>query len=289
MHFVYPLRSGRGRPGTVPLALAALAFVVPAAADGATGGASPGGSGDGRLQGTFTMDGRVTVAHNVRGEHAGQPVRRAWTFGSTCASGACPTVSLRRQRGSRSADRLTLRRRSPGLYSGQGVFYQALVCHRRRYPRGGRVPFTVTVRVTATRTVQDVPFATAVRATYVNRRRENLTRCSGLLGHDSARYTGAVRAVPAPPQASFTSRQEAPASPIVEFADTSKPGAAGGALTGRRWSFGDPSSGAANSSTSAKPSHRFSGPGSYTVSLRVRDANGLVSTITHDVTVPAAP
>ena len=62
------------------------------------------------------------------------------------------------------------------------------------------------------------------------------------------------------------------------------------AVTGWSWSFGDPAS-SDNSSTAQNPSHTFSAAGSYTVSLTVRDAEGLTSTKTNTVTVtaPAPP
>lgn len=40
------------------------------------------------------------------------------------------------------------------------------------------------------------------------------------------------------------------------------------------WSFGDPASGAANTSTAENPTHAFSAPGDYNVNLLVRFANG---------------
>ena len=39
--------------------------------------------------------------------------------------------------------------------------------------------------------------------------------------------------------------------------------------TGFSWDFGDPSSGTNNMATTANPSHTFSGPGKYTVTLTV--------------------
>jgi len=249
--------------------------------------ADPGTSPDGRLQGSFVLDGRVTVAHNVRGERAGQRLRRRWSFNSTCASGPCDTVDLRRGRSSGAADEVTLTRRDVGLYSGSGVFYQALSCHHRRYKRGGRVPFVIRVRVARTATVQGTAFATAISATYVNARRQNLTRCSGFIGHDAARYTGPREgALPSPPVADFTAARESePDSRTYRFADTSRPGQGNASVVARQWSFGDPASGEANSSIASSPSHTFSTPGTYTVTLTVRDANGLTSTVARDVTV----
>lgn len=247
---------------------------------------APPTADDGRLQGSFVLYGRVTVAHNVRGEPAGHRLMRRWSFTSSCAAGPCDTVSVRRARSGSAADRLTLTRRSPGLYSGPGVFYQALSCHHRRYPHGGRVPYVITVRVASTATVQGAPFATAIRATYVNARRENLTRCSGFLGHDAARYAGPREgALPGPPAGNFAAVQEsAPNSSTYDFTDTSTADEGNAPLVARQWSFGDPASGDANSSTATNPSHTFTVPGTYTVTLTVRDANGLTSTVSHDVT-----
>jgi len=55
----------------------------------------------------------------------------------------------------------------------------------------------------------------------------------------------------------------------VQFTDLTQPPASQWS-----WNFGDPASGGANASTSANPSHDFSGPGSYSVSLAVTTANG---------------
>jgi len=53
---------------------------------------------------------------------------------------------------------------------------------------------------------------------------------------------------------------------------------ADGLIAGYSWNFGDPGSGAANTSTLANPTHTFSGaPGNYTVTLTVTDNQGNVS------------
>jgi hypothetical protein len=162
-------------------ALAALAVLLAAAgsAPAAAGQATP------QLQGTFQMSGTVTVAHNVRGEHVGDPVVRTWTFTPQCPTSPCSTVQLVRQRAT-GTDTLTLRQTGPETYAGTGSFYAPLRCTRRLYPRGQLVPFKIRLRVTAiTGTV-----ASAISAAYVNRSRTNLTPCIGVLGHDAARYTG---------------------------------------------------------------------------------------------------
>jgi PKD repeat protein len=55
------------------------------------------------------------------------------------------------------------------------------------------------------------------------------------------------------------------------------------------WNFGDPNSGAANTSTETHPSHEFSAPGVYTVTLTVRDSDGATATISKQVTVNGPP
>jgi hypothetical protein len=133
-----------------------------------------------QLQGTFLMTGTVTVADNVRGEHVGQVVQRTWTFTPLCPTLPCGTVQLVRQRRT-GLDALTLHETYPGSYTGAGRYYAPLRCAGRIYRPGQEVPFTITVQVTDTGQLS---------ATYVNRSRINLTPCIGVLGHDSARYTG---------------------------------------------------------------------------------------------------
>ncbi|MBL7747469.1 MAG: gliding motility-associated C-terminal domain-containing protein, partial [Chitinophagaceae bacterium] len=58
---------------------------------------------------------------------------------------------------------------------------------------------------------------------------------------------------------------------------TIPPGA--GTITGWTWNFGDPASGAANTSTLQNPTHLFSGWGTYTVTLSVTTSNGCRSTL----------
>lgn len=55
--------------------------------------------------------------------------------------------------------------------------------------------------------------------------------------------------------------------------------AGAGSITGWTWNFGDPASGAANTSTAQNPTHIFSGWGNYTVTLSVTTSNGCRSTV----------
>ena len=76
-----------------------------------------------------------------------------------------------------------------GLKPGAGLF-APLRCAGRTYRHGERVPFTITVRITAAASVNGVIVATRLRATYVNRTRINLTPCVVAPGHDAATYRG---------------------------------------------------------------------------------------------------
>jgi hypothetical protein len=140
-----------------------------------------------QLQGAFQMSGKVTVAHHVRGERVGQVVQRTWTFTPECTTGPCAAVRLVRSRAS-GADTLTLTLQATAseTYAGAGVFYAPLRCAGQVYPQGEKIPFRITVRVTATTGTK----ATAISARYVNRSRTNLTPCIGVLGHDAAHYVG---------------------------------------------------------------------------------------------------
>jgi gliding motility-associated-like protein len=53
------------------------------------------------------------------------------------------------------------------------------------------------------------------------------------------------------------------------------------------WNFGDPGSGANNTSSQVDPVHNFSGPGTYNVTLTVTTSRGCVNTVTIPVNVPA--
>jgi hypothetical protein len=151
-----------------------------------------------RLQGQFLLEGKVTKAKHIPGEHVGQVVSRTWTFNPTCPAGACDQVQLVRARVS-GTDTLVLSRRRPGYYVGVGTFFAPLRCGTRVYPLGAAVPFTVTVTVTASLAGPDGLIASRVNATYVNRSRRNRTPCVGVLGHDAATYHGHLLLGPPPP------------------------------------------------------------------------------------------
>jgi PKD repeat protein len=223
------------------------------------------------------MSGKVTRADGVRGERKGQKLTRRWTFTSSCASGACSSVALRRERSNKQFDKLTLKR-SGSSYSGSGKFYVRLKCNGRTYNRGGIAYYTIRVSATKTRTVQSTAFATRVSASYNNTKRVNTTPCGGSIGRDAGTYSG-THAAPAPPTAAFEfANGSDPRS--VDFADHSTR-SNDVRFVSWSWDFGDSSAKA----TKKNPSHTYATPGTYEVTLTVRDSNGLTSKATNPVTV----
>jgi gliding motility-associated-like protein len=60
-------------------------------------------------------------------------------------------------------------------------------------------------------------------------------------------------------------------------------------VNGWLWNFGDPGSGPSNLSSQVNPSHTYSNPGNYTVTLTVTSSNGCTHTTQKDVTIYAKP
>lgn len=87
---------------------------------------------------------------------------------------------------------------------------------------------------------------------------------------------------PGPPQADFSETEDQANPATFNFQDQSTSGYGGAAIVSWQWNFGDPGS-PQNSSTAKNPSHTFSAPGTYTVTLTVTDANGYRSTRQHQV------
>lgn len=74
----------------------------------------------------------------------------------------------------------------------------------------------------------------------------------------------------------------------IQFTDASVPNAA--SLTAWHWNFGDPASGVDSVSLLQNPVHLFSGPGTYTVSLYVRNLNSCFSLVyTETITIHPKP
>jgi hypothetical protein len=240
-----------------------------------------------RIVGTFVMTGHITTAVRVRGEQPGQTVVRHWRFiGQSCTPSACRRLLLRRQRSAGRYSSLVLSRAGTGVYAGRSRFYAGLKCRGRVYPRGLEVPYGITVTVTRTSVIQGISFASGLVATYTNLIRKDRTICPIGPSHDAADYTGVATPPPGPPTAAF-SDQLNPTTDTATFTDTSTPGAGGAPIVSISWQFGDPASGPLNTASTSSPSHHFTAPGTYQVTLTVTDANGLKSTATIRVAVPS--
>jgi hypothetical protein len=240
-----------------------------------------------RVQGTFSMRAKVTAAVNVRGERAGEVLRRRWVITSSdCRRNTCRRLHLDRQRSDHRHSRVTLLRTGAGRYTGRGAFEIALSCRGRVFPHGSRAVYSITMRVTAATTIGGVRFARRIAATYDNRERSDTTRCPLGPSHDAARYRGRVTShLPLAPRAGFSVLVN-PTTDIASFTDTSSPASD---RAHRRWDFGDPLSGASDRSTSRDPQHQFSAPGAYEVTLTETDHDGLSATATQIITIPGPP
>jgi hypothetical protein len=237
---------------------------------------------DARVAGTFTMFARVTQAVNVRGEHRGQLLQRTWTVRPQGCNGAvCARLVLDRQRSAGRRDTLTLFRIGRGVYAGHGAFDVPLRCRGVVYQQGAHAPYRIALHIRSAQVVQGIPFATSLKATYVNRFRQNKTPCRLGRSHDAARYRGTVQALPGAPAASFTATANGQS---VSFADTSQAGPGGSPIAARTWDFGD-----GTTSTDPAPTHAYAASGTYTVTLAVTDENGFGATTSQPVTVPAQP
>ncbi|KAA9340326.1 PKD domain-containing protein [Adhaeribacter soli] len=93
--------------------------------------------------------------------------------------------------------------------------------------------------------------------------------CSGILSGQAEDYTIRINPNPNPPVAQFTSNYASACDTIVRFTDQST-----NAPTSWAWDFGDPASGALNTSTLPNPVHIYHTPGTYTVTLVATNSNG---------------
>jgi gliding motility-associated-like protein len=92
------------------------------------------------------------------------------------------------------------------------------------------------------------------------------------------------------PTASFTVVTEKCANQEVDFTDASKANVDGKVITKWQWDFGDPASGALNTSTEQNPKHTFTTQGTYTVKLFVGAENGCMSDVSsQNITIYPLP
>ncbi len=87
--------------------------------------------------------------------------------------------------------------------------------------------------------------------------------------------TGTILVNPLPAR-NFTTNTPTCETRDIQFTDASVPNA--GVLNNWQWNFGDPASGAANTSALQNPTHNYVLPGTYNVSLTVTTDKGCVST-----------
>ncbi len=85
------------------------------------------------------------------------------------------------------------------------------------------------------------------------------------------------------PTAAFSASTVCPGNPTV-FTNTST-----GATGGYTWDFGEPSSGAANTSTATNPTHTYAGPGNYIATLSAMGTGTCVAVKTLTVVVSPVP
>ncbi|PDV97124.1 PKD domain-containing protein [Candidatus Chloroploca asiatica] len=98
-------------------------------------------------------------------------------------------------------------------------------------------------------------------------------------GQHTITRPNAITVTPPPPVAAFTATPTEGVAPlVVQFTDTST-----GTITARTWAFGD-----GGMSTAPNPAHRYTTPGSYTVTLTV-DGPGGQHTITRPNAITVTP
>ncbi len=89
---------------------------------------------------------------------------------------------------------------------------------------------------------------------------------------------------PDKPTAAFTASPLTGCAPLnVSFTDNSTPGC--NEVRSRLWNFGDPGSGALNTSTQSNPSHTFNNTGTYIVKLVITNCTGSKDSTTQTITV----
>lgn len=257
-------------------ALAAAASAVPAAA-----AVRP------RLEGRFAVNGVVTATKGYTGDHKGRQIRNntyIFTPSANCARFApCDRVKLTRKKKSGK----TVPRTPPVFKRTGGDTYSGRLISRRTVS-GCRLKdeTAITVRVTQSAQVGYALRATKIAVTFHERTVGETCRFNA---SQTAKYTGTRTDLPSAPKAQFDSQQSDTAERTLDFSDTSTDDHDHGHVTDWTWDFGDSSSGATNQSHATNPSHTFTSPGTYTVTLTVTDDQGLRSQVQKQVTVAAPP
>ena len=108
----------------------------------------------------------------------------------------------------------------------------------------------------------------------------------GAAGNPFTYYNDLWKYIPDKPTAAFTMSPTSGCAPlIVTFTNTSLQNCSD--IMNSSWDFGDPGSGAANTSVATSPTHTFATPGTYTIKLVVQNCFGIKDSITHNITTTA--
>jgi PKD repeat protein len=254
--------------------VAALAFAGPASA---------AGDPPSRLEGNFTMSGKVLRTKNIQGEKKGQKYTRTWKFTPSCATGPCQKVQLIRTLSNGSKDTVNLTWNGSAYISKRNLTV-AGNCNGKPVKKTDHALVKISATVTGTADRKGVPVSTKLDATFSG---DHKIACPGgakATASTASSLTGVRTDPPKPPVADFEfdppSGSVADGSNQISFFDASSD-PDGGKLASWQWSFGDGGTDAAQN-----PTHTFASPGTYSVTLTVVDADdGASSTISHDMQI----
>jgi len=228
--------------------------------------------------GHWELRGLVVSEHNLYDRSVGTVFHRSLRF-RTCGP-ACRTLSFETISG--SFERRTMRRQGR-YWIGTSSYKRA--CRDGSGSNTGRSRLKLRVTRSVTRDGQQLASALTgtFRATYTG-------DCDAA---DEAWEVTARRddlpPAPAPPTADFTVTPDtlsvASNTNTAFFEDESSDDEDSGRIAKRHWDFGDPASGAANTSNQVSPAHAYTTPGAYRVTLTVTDNRGLTASTRRTVVI----